>query len=291
VYGARANIWSLPIPARGSVDAAGATALTSGSQVIESIRVSPDGRWLVYDSDQRGNADIYRIPLAGGEPEQLTNDPADEFAPDLSPNGRLLAYHSWRSGTRDIEVKPLDGGPAQVVTATPGQESFPRWSPDGSSLVYYDQIEPFRLSVTRYDAGAGWSAPVEVARGMLGSAWSPDGRHIAGIARTSLSLSGALMVVPAAGGTPRALFALGPDAPPGDDVEWGRDGLVYYKAHDAAGRASLWAVDPAGGRPRLLVRFSDPNFQSSRKDFATDGKRLYFAIEDRQSDVFVAELR
>jgi hypothetical protein len=49
-------------------------------------------------------------------------------------------------------------------------------------------------------------------------------------------------------------------------------------------------VSAEGGRPRLLVRFTDPERQSSRRDFATDGSRLYFAIEDRQSDVFVAEM-
>ena len=33
-----------------------------------------------------------------------------------------------------------------------------------------------------------------------------------------------------------------------------------------------------------------PDRQSRRQDFATDGRRFYFAIEDRQSDVFVAEM-
>ena len=75
-----------------------------------------------------------------------------------------------------------------------------------------------------------------------------------------------------------------------DEVEWAADGVLYSKAHDAQARASFWALDPQGGRPRLLVRFPDLDFQSNRKDFATDGRRFYFAIEDRQSDVFVAEL-
>ena len=80
-------------------------------------------------------------------------------------------------------------------------------------------------------------------------------------------------------------------APPAERVEWNPDGrTLYYKAHDAQGRASFWAVNAAGGVPRLLVRFTDLNRPSSRRDFATDGKRFYFAIEDRQSDVFVADL-
>ena len=82
-----------------------------------------------------------------------------------------------------------------------------------------------------------------------------------------------------------------PTAPPGDQAEWSPDGrTLYYKAHDSLGRASFWSVSAAGGRPRLLVRFTDLSRPSSRRDFATDGRRFYFAIEDRQSDVFVAEL-
>ncbi len=144
VYTARANIWSLPIPRDGPVTADAARPVTTGNQVIESMRVSWDGRWLLYDSDLKGNSDVYRMPVGGGPSEQLTNDPADEFCPDLSPDGRFLAYHSWRSGTRDVEVKPLDGGPVEAVTATPAQESYPVWSPDGRELAFYDQNAPPR---------------------------------------------------------------------------------------------------------------------------------------------------
>jgi len=38
------------------------------------------------------------------------------------------------------------------------------------------------------------------------------------------------------------------------------------------------------------VRFADPEWQSVRNDLATDGKRLFFEVEDRQADVFVAQL-
>jgi eukaryotic-like serine/threonine-protein kinase len=291
VYSARANIWSLPIPAGAPVTADAATPITSGNQVIESIRVSPDGRWLLYDSDLRGNADIYRLPVKGGEPEQLTNDPADEFAPDLSPDGRSIAYHSWRTGTRDIEVKPLDGGPVERVTATSAQESFPRWSPDGRTLAFFNQVPPFSLFLTHREAVGHWAAPILLRTNAVGDSWSPDGTSIASIEAESDVHPGPVQIVPVAGGSARRLFDLGPTAPPGDQIEWNPDGrTLYYKAHDSHGRAEFWSVSSAGGHPRLLVRFDDPNRQSSRKDFATDENRFYFTIEDRQSDVFVAEV-
>ncbi len=74
-------------------------------------------------------------------------------------------------------------------------------------------------------------------------------------------------------------------------VEWSRDGKgVYFKSHDALGRASIWYQALAGGRPRLLVRFDDPARPSFRWNFSADGKRFYFSINDRQSDIWVAEV-
>ncbi|HXJ29276.1 MAG TPA: protein kinase [Gemmatimonadales bacterium] len=291
VYTARANIWSLPIPSGAPITADRAVPVTSGTQVIEAMHVSLDGRWLLYDSNLRGNSDIYRIPVNGGPAEQLTDDPADEFAPDLSPDGRSIAYHSWRIGTRDIEVKPLDGGPVQRVTATPAQESYPRWSPDGRAIAFINQVPPFSLLLTRSEGNGRWSTPTLIASRTVGDAWSPDGRSLAYVDAETDRRPGGLRVVPAEGGIPRRVFDPTPTVPPAEVAEWSPDGrTLYYKAHDSQGRASIWAVNAAGGLPRVLVRFTDLNRPSSRRDFATDGKRFFFAIEDRQSDVFVAEV-
>ncbi len=290
VYTARANIWSLPIVAGPPVGLDAATQITSGNQVIESMRVSRDGRWLVYDSDLRGNADIYRIPVGGGTPEQLTSDPADEFAPDLSPDGRSVAYHSGRLGTRDIEVKPLDGGAVEPVTASAAQESYPVWSPDGDAILFMDQVS-LSMQITRRGADQRWSPPVVVIKRAQRGAWSPDGRSISYTVANDIASAGPIRIVGSEGGEARELFRPTPSAPPAGSTLWGPDGrTIFYKAHDAFGRASFWTVSAAGGRPRPLARLTDPTRQSSRLDFATDGKRLYFAIEDRQSDVFVAEL-
>jgi Tol biopolymer transport system component len=292
VYTARANIWALPIPAGEPVSAETATAVTSGNQVIEAMRVSRDGQWLVYDTDLRGNADNYRIPVAGGPPEQLTTDPADEFAGDLSPDGQAIVYHSWRSGSRDIEVKPLDGRPVQAVTDTPSQESYPVWSPDGSAIMFVDQADPSTIKITRREPEGRWQSPPRVLVSPAVSAeWSPDGARVALVGSSAFLNAGPVMVVPAAGGVSRQLFAPDASAPAAAQVAWSTDGrTIFYKAHDAEGRTSFWAVHPEGGSPRLLVHFPNPDRQSYRKDFAVNGQRLYFTIEDRQSDVVLADL-
>jgi len=290
VYTARANLWSMPIIPGKVVGLESATQLTSGNQVIESVAVAPDGRSLLYDSDLRGNADIYRIPIEGGPVEQLTTDPAGEFAPTLSPDGRGLAYHSCRLGTRDIEVKPLDGGPVEQVTDSPAQESYPQWTATGD-IVFFEQVANATLRTRRLGNGR-WSVPDTLAVPAQRGALSPAGDLLAYVASPLVPGSGPIWVRPMAPpGVARALFQPSEREPPGGLVVWGSDGrTVYYKAHDLNGMTSFWVISAAGGHPRMIARLADPTRQSARVDFDTDGKRLYFAIEDRESDVFVAEL-
>ncbi len=290
VYSAQANLWSAPLASGSLTGPQGATQVTNSHQVIEYVGVSRDGRWLLYDSDLRGNADLYRMPVDGGPSEQLTSDPADEFGPDLSPDGLTIAYHTWRHGSRDIEVKPLNGGAVESVAGGPGQESFPVWSPDGSAILFWDQVVPYSMFIVRRKSGGGWLAPERIASPGVFPVWSPDGRAIACISAFP-SDQPRLMVVSAAGGTPRPLFEPGSAGPFAEKALWSPDGrTLYFKAHDARGRTTFWAVSATGGTPRMLLRLDDPNWQSIRPFFATDGKRFYFPVEDRESDIYVAEM-
>jgi len=291
-YTSRANIWSLPIPASGTVDTSSARAITSGNQSIEAMRVSQDKQWLLFDSTLHVNSELFRVPIGGGTQTRLTEDPADDFAPDLSPDGREVAYHSWRTGTRDVYLMPVGGGTPQPLTATPAQESYPFWSPDGQAIAFVDQ----RLDrpwfgdafLIRRDAGGRWSPPQPLRAGIsLIGGWLPDGHALA------FGRGSALEVIPTDGGSPRVVYAPAPGSadPPVEGVAVSDDGrTLYFKSHDSEGRASIWRVPVEGGRPQLLVRFTDVR-ESSRFDFAAGAGRFFFTLEDRQSDIWIAEIK
>src|SRR3989449_199397 len=289
VYTSHANVWAIPIPTDGPVSVDRATQVTTGNQTVEGMTPSPDGRWLYFDSDRSGNADIYRMPLGGGGPEQLTTTPADDFSPNVSADGRWVAFHSLRFGTRDIFVMPAGGGEAQRVTDDPGEERVSSWSPDGRSLSYQLSGTGTRdgLYVISKDQRGQWGPPRQVWNHPSAADWSRDGRTLLS------SWSDGIWLIPAAGGVPRQVYQL-PDTLNGletADAGWSRDGRsIYFKAANREGRASFWALPATGGRPRRLVRFDDPARPSYRSDWATDGQRFYFTINDRQSDIYVAEL-
>ena len=290
VYTARANIWSLPLPATGPVSADRMTPVTTGNQVVENMRVSRDGRWLLFDSNRYGNADIFRVPTSGGATEQLTSDPADEFSPDLSPDGRELAYHSWRAGSRDIYVQPLDGRPLERVAASPDQEFNPVWDPSGTALEFGRGLLIRAAFIVRRAADGRWGTAVaRVSKDCYRVDWSPDGRYLAYMTSND---GGSLIVVPVDSGAPRVIVDAGiPGNPNAEQPFWSRDGRsILFKSHDARGVASIWTVPGGGGRPRLLIHFDDPTHQSYRPQWALGRDRVYFPVQDRQSDVWVVDI-
>jgi Tol biopolymer transport system component len=134
-----------------------------------------------------------------------------------------------------------------------------------------------------------WGAPRRLTREeSWGGRWSPDGRTIA-----HCRPDGLWLVAPDGSGARRLLATAGDSSSPSPELTlWAPDGrTLYYKAFDEAGWSSFWAVSLGGGAPRLLVRFDDPRRPSSRAEFATDGRRLFFTIGTRQSDVWAMALR
>ena len=294
-FDAAANIWALPIPTSGPVSPYTATQVTHGNQLIESYTISRDGKWLLYDSNLAGNADLYRIPATGGEPERLTTDPSDDFFPELSPDGREVAFHSWRTGNREAFVLPLDGRPVQQVTTTPAvQEVGPKWSTDGRTLAFFEFEGPNDTlargaiwTSTRDDQG-GWGPPVRrVGRGNW-PVWSPDGSRLA---YAIGSVANRVYVEPSSGGEPRLVYDAGAGGPRVEQAAWSADSrTLYFKSHDATGIAEIWALPASGGDARLVTRFDDPARPSHRFNVAIGSGHIYFTIDERQSDVWVMEL-
>ena len=293
------NVWSLLVPRSGVALVSQAEPVTRGSQVVESCDVSPDGRWLAFDSDRGGVHQIYRMPLLGGDVEQLTSGAAPAFVPTFSPDGREIAYHAFKGGTRQIFVIPAEGGsPTQI---TPGGEHYwgARWSPDGRTLSFAKApLTPAQeLDLATRDARGRWGAPRMLVKGGSGSApWAPDGHAVLTVTGgfgTPLSLE----AMPLAGGQRRVLMTV---RNPAMDVApvspylslWSADGrAVYFVGLDPKDpTVGIWRVPAAGGPPRLAVRFDDPARPWHQNGLRIHGGKFYFTLGDRQSDIWMTEI-
>jgi Tol biopolymer transport system component/DNA-binding SARP family transcriptional activator len=280
-----ANIWSLPIPTQGTADLSESRPVTAGHQSIEGIALSRDGQWLAFDSDRAGRQAIYRMQVAGGEPAPIVDSGGDDFMPAWSPDGREIAYYGFRDGRRRLFVSPVAGGAPVAVAPDSSNQRFPDWAPDGRQVVFHsDRTGRFELYIVARETDGGWGKPRQLTSdGGQEARWSPDGTAIVYVRGTGLWL------IDPTGGAPRLLIDTGDQAAPHQPLlaQWGPDGhSVFYKVLDAEGRASIWTIAAGGGTPRLLVRFDDPVRPSPRAEFATDGKRLYFTVAERESDIW-----
>jgi TolB protein len=65
---------------------------------------SPDRRYIAFDSDHSGNQDIWIVPVAGGDPIQLTTDAGWDGDPTWSPRGDEIAFSSTRAGGTGTDI-------------------------------------------------------------------------------------------------------------------------------------------------------------------------------------------
>jgi eukaryotic-like serine/threonine-protein kinase len=89
---------------------------------------SPDGKWVVYNSV--GDATLWRVPMSGGDPEQLTTRCLG--MPAISPDGKLIAGDDFRKTA--IYAFP-GGNPIKILNTW---TFHCKWTPDSRALQYID---------------------------------------------------------------------------------------------------------------------------------------------------------
>lgn len=293
----RSNVWSAPVSPGAPTPASAARQVTTGGQVIESMDLSADGAWLLYDSNRLGNQDIFKLALAGGEPVQLTRDGADDFGPAFSADGREIAFYSVRHGTRDLFVMDADGRDVRQVTEGPGQDYFPDWAPDGTQLVYTGTAPDAAREVftVARDADGRWGTPVRRTFGRTRTAayqrWSPDGRWLAWAEPGGVALLDARGPATPEGARPRIIGGASDGAGLVRSVAWGRESHeVFYLAADPARGNEIRAIPVAGGASRLVLRLDAEGWVQRIQRFATDGRRVFFSLADDEADLWVMTL-
>jgi Tol biopolymer transport system component len=178
-------------------DGSGLVKLTDSAGFSADAGYSPDGRWIVFDSDRGDNPaqqGIYVMAAADGSRlRRVTTLPAgDEVdsAPRFSPDGRRIVFTRYR---------PLDGGEGQSLSALfvvrPDGSGLRQitgwdlragdadWSPDGRWIVFETQNLFGDVQVVKPDGSKLTNITHNVVEGerQEGSAdpvWSPDGRTI-----------------------------------------------------------------------------------------------------------------
>jgi dipeptidyl aminopeptidase/acylaminoacyl peptidase len=126
--------------------------------VGDDFTFTPDSKHIVFTAPpERHEAwstdyNLYRVPLAGGKPERLTENEAADNGPRFSPDGKLMAYRAQRrpgfeADRWEIMVVDTDGGKPRSIT--PDFDGSPAefvWGAN-SDRIYFTADEKARQPV------------------------------------------------------------------------------------------------------------------------------------------------
>ena len=118
--------------------------------------VSSDGERVLFRSQRSGHVNIWTAPVAGGEPEPLSLEDAEQDHAVWFPAGQQVAYTSNRNGTLELRVADASTGESGALFSPGvGVCSAPQWSPDGSKIVfrYGTPTSPMDLWVVSLEDG------------------------------------------------------------------------------------------------------------------------------------------
>ena len=106
--------------------------------------LAPDGRDLVISTNLTGRHNLWRVPLSGGFPTQLTRSDERQFGTAVSPDGKTVVFASDHAGAEmyDLFAVPFEGGPVVNLTSTDdATETGAVFSRDGHWLAFNKRLK------------------------------------------------------------------------------------------------------------------------------------------------------
>jgi Tol biopolymer transport system component len=258
---------------------------------------SPDGRTILFSRiNERGQAALYLVPVAGGEARLLPGIPASVSAsrPAWSAKG-MIAFTGMTGGQSAIWVVGPDGSNAHPVpTPMDGSQQliYPSWYPDGAHLAAMDSKN---LVIRRIDLATGATAlatdRAQVLTGM--PSVSPDGVLIAFAGQRNtgqpyIQEENVIWLVDAAG----KLSTLETAPIQGRAPVWSPDGqyLSFESDRGPDGRYAIFIIRRDGTG---LTQVTDYALNATHGVFSPDGRHMVFMAGEpaaRQTRVAIVDL-
>ena len=165
------NLWRLDLPPAGKAAKPEISRVTSGTSYYGTPSFSPGGRRMAFALGPNfDETNIFKMPVAGGEPVQLTFfEHAGAASPVWSPDSQRVAFIGDQKGATKVWTINATGGTPQPIENTNASDTNDElaWWP--SRDIVYQQ--PGLRNFLRIDDKTGKETPIIQHDQSVG--WSP----------------------------------------------------------------------------------------------------------------------
>ncbi len=176
------SIWIVP------ADGGQAELLSDNLLPARRPRWSPDGRRILYQTQNAGQSQIWAVNLDDAKSSKLSHGEYFDQHPEWHPGGERIVFSSARGASGfDIWETDLPTGLSWRISSHGGDETEPVWSADGRSLAYIRRLDDqWSLMLRRH--GQPELELVVSAEPLSAPSWRPDGTLLTFLRQTGDSL-------------------------------------------------------------------------------------------------------
>lgn len=143
---------------------------------------SPDGQWIVFESDRTGQWNIFLMDAEGEQVVQLTDLPAPCRRPSWHPDSRKVLFESSIDGvTALFEINTDRTGQRELMRLDKetGTGLFARYAPDGRQIAFTLQESETNFNLYLYDLAENRTAALfaDEYRNVYPQ-WHPSGKEV-----------------------------------------------------------------------------------------------------------------
>lgn len=149
VFSYETDLWKVPV--EGGV----AYRLTAMEGIEKLPRVSPDGKWIAFTSNQNSRDNVYVMPFEGGEIIQLTFNESDDHVDSWSWDSKYIYFSSDRYNLYSAYKVPVEGGtPERLFDHFFNNPHHIVTHPKSDDIYFTDSWESFRFPERKRYKGA-----------------------------------------------------------------------------------------------------------------------------------------